>query len=501
MILLDTTTRKLELLLGGTVTTNQLPFVASYVDLTTTTFTPASNAGQTNNASAVTLVDVPASSTQRQLKFLSIYNADTAAATVTIRLNDNSTLRKIFVTTLAVGDTLLYADGGWSAIDTNGKLKTSGSGGGANVDDTAFGSSWNANATDAPSKNAVYDWAHTFDTDDDGKVNVLDMGAGIVKTDAGGAVSAASAGTDYLAPISTPTNTDIVTTNGSGVPQDSGKQFDTDGTLAADSDAKIATQKAVKTYADALALAAGAPTNAHYVTTQAESGLSNEANLGALTTGLLKHSVSAGVSTPATATAGTDYADNAFKTIAVSGQSDVVADSAADTLTLAAGTNVTITTNASTDTVTIAASGVGGSGTTSQVSGSNFTTTSATLVDVTGLTFAASANTKYEVNVLLACQSSDANGLKVAIAFSAAGATGAFNSLGAVSGGASTSGNVFGTADPIAYLNFANTTATVEIRAIVVVGANTGNITTQVLKVSAGTATVYIGSRMTVTQL
>lgn len=47
----------------------------------------------------------------------------------------------------------------------------------------------------------------------------------------------------------------------------------------------------------------------------------------------------------------------AFNTIAVSGQSDVVADSAADTLTLAAGSNITITTNATTDTITIAASG------------------------------------------------------------------------------------------------------------------------------------------------
>lgn len=44
---------------------------------------------------------------------------------------------------------------------------------------------------------------------------------------------------------------------------------------------------------------------------------------------------------------------NAFGTIAVSGQSNVVADSANDTLTLAAGTNVTITTDATTDTVTI----------------------------------------------------------------------------------------------------------------------------------------------------
>ena len=47
----------------------------------------------------------------------------------------------------------------------------------------------------------------------------------------------------------------------------------------------------------------------------------------------------------------------AFKTIAVSGQSDVVAESADDTLTLVAGSNVTITTNATTDTITISASG------------------------------------------------------------------------------------------------------------------------------------------------
>jgi hypothetical protein len=52
---------------------------------------------------------------------------------------------------------------------------------------------------------------------------------------------------------------------------------------------------------------------------------------------------------------------NTFGTIAVSGQSNVVADSTTDTLTLVAGTNVTITTDASTDSITIAASGGGGS--------------------------------------------------------------------------------------------------------------------------------------------
>lgn len=49
----------------------------------------------------------------------------------------------------------------------------------------------------------------------------------------------------------------------------------------------------------------------------------------------------------------------AFSTVAVTGQSNVVADSASDTLNLAAGSNITLTTDATTDTITIAASGGG----------------------------------------------------------------------------------------------------------------------------------------------
>lgn len=50
---------------------------------------------------------------------------------------------------------------------------------------------------------------------------------------------------------------------------------------------------------------------------------------------------------------GTNSGDqNIFSTIAVSGQSDVVADSTSDTLTFVQGTNVTLTTNAATDSIT-----------------------------------------------------------------------------------------------------------------------------------------------------
>lgn len=48
---------------------------------------------------------------------------------------------------------------------------------------------------------------------------------------------------------------------------------------------------------------------------------------------------------------------NSFSTISVSGQSNVVADSSTDTLTIVAGTNVGITTNATTDSITINSTG------------------------------------------------------------------------------------------------------------------------------------------------
>jgi len=57
---------------------------------------------------------------------------------------------------------------------------------------------------------------------------------------------------------------------------------------------------------------------------------------------------------------GTNTGDQfVFGTIAIAGESNVVADQAGDTLTLVAGSNITLTTNAATDTITISSAGGG----------------------------------------------------------------------------------------------------------------------------------------------
>ena len=61
---------------------------------------------------------------------------------------------------------------------------------------------------------------------------------------------------------------------------------------------------------------------------------------------------------------GGDVNQNAFSRVVVAGQNDVVADNTTDSFTLIAGSNVTLSTNATNDTITINASaGGGGSGT------------------------------------------------------------------------------------------------------------------------------------------
>lgn len=111
------------------------------------------------------------------------------------------------------------------------------------------------------------------------------------------------------------------------------------------------------------------------------------ASLTYVPTGALNSAPNLNLSWGAVADATLTIADNAtvsgtntgdqltFKTISVSGQSDIVADTGADTLTVAAGTGITLTTNASTDTLTITGSAGASASTQAQMEAATDTTT------------------------------------------------------------------------------------------------------------------------------
>lgn len=123
-MILDATTDTIEVLLGSNIITNQLPITVDYVDHTSSSFSPGISSTTTNNTSAVTAVSAPASSTQRQIKYITIYNSDTAAATVTVRYNDNGTTRIIVKIVLQSNDTLEYDwSYGWKVTGPQGIMK------------------------------------------------------------------------------------------------------------------------------------------------------------------------------------------------------------------------------------------------------------------------------------------------------------------------------------------------------------------------------------------
>lgn len=139
MLKLDTTTRKIQAVLGDAVTTNQLPCTVSYSDDNGTTYVGGTQLTNTNSTTAVDICAAPGASTVRDIDYLSIRNRDTVAATVTVMLDDNGTDYEIVKAALAVGDQLIYThSGGWNTIDSAGQIKSSATGGGE-VSDTSIG--------------------------------------------------------------------------------------------------------------------------------------------------------------------------------------------------------------------------------------------------------------------------------------------------------------------------------------------------------------------------
>lgn len=133
MLTLDTTTVSLELLLAES---GAIPASAAYQQVTTDgsvipTF--GSTRLPSNGTTPITLMAAPASGKIRRVDGINVHNDAGAVKTVTIRYNDNTTMRKIITVALSDGDTLTFDGRTFSVIGADGKTKVSSSGGGAGV--------------------------------------------------------------------------------------------------------------------------------------------------------------------------------------------------------------------------------------------------------------------------------------------------------------------------------------------------------------------------------
>jgi len=119
MLVLDATTKSIKAVMSGAQATTNPDFTVSFADNTGTVFTEGANDGAFNGTSPITIVAAPAAATRRIIKSITIENRDTAAVTITLSYDNNSTLRTIARVTLQVGDTWTTT----GTFDTNGNLK------------------------------------------------------------------------------------------------------------------------------------------------------------------------------------------------------------------------------------------------------------------------------------------------------------------------------------------------------------------------------------------
>lgn len=126
MIVLDTTSKVLQVVLAASITTSQLECQSSWRDITTTAYTAGESSALTNNTTDVSLVAAPGASTQRVIDYVAIYNADTAPATVTVKTDASGTERRHVRITLRAGEALHYdgQGGAWRVLDARGAVLT-----------------------------------------------------------------------------------------------------------------------------------------------------------------------------------------------------------------------------------------------------------------------------------------------------------------------------------------------------------------------------------------
>ena len=122
-ITLDATNKSLEI---ETSVAGNLDWSVSWVDATTTTFTPGDDQGNITTATTATIAAAPGASTQRGIKSIFIYNKSATSQTVTVKKDVGGTEYVLFKATMAAEESIAWADGAdWMVYDGQGRVKTS----------------------------------------------------------------------------------------------------------------------------------------------------------------------------------------------------------------------------------------------------------------------------------------------------------------------------------------------------------------------------------------
>lgn len=119
MLILDATTKKLQLKVAGTI-----PYTSHYVDITPTTFVPGCSDGYSSSSGPVAIVAAPAASTQRQIKAITVFNTTASALNIYVEISDNGTIYRLLGPSLQTNEMLQYIDtDGWKVMTADGIIK------------------------------------------------------------------------------------------------------------------------------------------------------------------------------------------------------------------------------------------------------------------------------------------------------------------------------------------------------------------------------------------
>lgn len=154
MLLLTATTHTLEV---TTSTTSAIDVSVSYVDITSTTFTPGSQDTAITTATTTTIVAAPGASTQRQIKQITFKNKGTTTNTLTIKKDVSGTEYTLFSASLNSNDLIQYTDGdGFKVFDVGGRIKVTDS---ENSGNTGITTAFYKIGTATEAAGVWYSWA------------------------------------------------------------------------------------------------------------------------------------------------------------------------------------------------------------------------------------------------------------------------------------------------------------------------------------------------------